>query len=409
MDGTDLLLILVDAYKFDYLSRSTFTKHLGQEGSLKKLKTLWGYSAGIHPSIWTGTKQATHGKWMKYLRKQEIGNEDSTGATGRGLWGRVYYRIPSKFVRTALNKINEYAIYRESPTPPGIPQSVSGMFEVEPWLNDSMQNYPVHFANIRVPSLFTIMNSEALPYSFYSMGNTDNAETIRFFLRRRDKVKILLVNSSDLAGHTFGPESTPMDVELSKIDQLLKEIVESMHFTHLIVFSDHGMSQVERLVDVQRFVKSLNFVLGKDYVAFYDATFARFWFNTPSSRREIHSALDSLNCGKVLTDDDLKTFGIDFKGRDRFKFGELIFAAHPGDYIFPNYLHCILGHAIKGIHGYSPVHPSSDGIFIYKGPSLDLINEKASIDATDIFPTILTLLRLKPPTSVEGTSAIEQK
>jgi len=123
-------------------------------------------------------------------------------------------------------------------------------------------------------------------------------------------------------------------------------------------------------------------------------------------RERLASFLNELSFGRVLTEQELHRYGIDFDQDDKRKFGELFFLVDPGVYIFPNYLHCIYRNHVKAAHGYDPSDEASYGVFMYSGPMVDKLNRVAELRVIDILPTILDLLDIGIPSSCEGSSAL---
>jgi predicted AlkP superfamily pyrophosphatase or phosphodiesterase len=128
----------------------------------------------------------------------------------------------------------------------------------------------------------------------------------------------------------------------------------------LYIFSDHGMANCDRHIDLRAKIDALGYTMGKDYAVVYDSTMARFWFFTDSARRRIVERLAQLRCGRVLTDDELQTLGIRFADR---RYGDLVFLMEPGWLITSSDFNAN-GWLPKGMHGYHPDDPDSDAIFL---------------------------------------------
>ena len=82
-----------------------------------------------------------------------------------------------------------------------------------------------------------------------------------------------------------------MDTKLDWYEQQLRRTlsVASQHYRDVRVFicSDHGMATVDRNVDLMNRIESLPLKFGKDYVAVYDSTMARFWFMNDAARQAV--------------------------------------------------------------------------------------------------------------------------
>jgi hypothetical protein len=130
----------------------------------------------------------------------------------------------------------------------------------------------------------------------------------------------------------------------------------------LFVCSDHGMATVERSIDISSRVADLCLAEGRDFVATYDSTMARFWFYNDDARQRITALLSDMPEGRVLADDELAALGCDFDGQ---QYGELIFLLDAGVIIVPSHMGT---KPITGMHGYHPDHPDSDASLLSNVP-----------------------------------------
>jgi hypothetical protein len=165
----------------------------------------------------------------------------------------------------------------------------------------------------------------------------------------------------------------------------------------IIIISDHGMVQVRNYIDLASFIKS--YVTEKnDFIAFYDATIARFWFKRESARKKVIKILSALKIGHLLNDNALRDYGVYFADR---RYGELIFLLKPGNVIFPNF-YSMLPFPPRGMHGYDPQFPGMLGILLI--PNYPL--ERDQVNVIDLFPTILKRLNLPLPASCQGKTIV---
>jgi hypothetical protein len=80
------------------------------------------------------------------------------------------------------------------------------------------------------------------------------------------------------------------------------------------------------------------------------------------ARKEIAGALASLDCGAMLSDDDLRREGIYFEDR---RFGEAVFLMDPGVLVLPSYMGAT---APAGMHGFTPEHVDSYAMLMSDRP-----------------------------------------
>lgn len=137
----------------------------------------------------------------------------------------------------------------------------------------------------------------------------------------------------------------------------------------MTVISDHGMTPIDHHYDLVGNIEALGLEMPGDYLAVYDSTMARFWFFNDQAKRSICNRLESLSCGRVLTDDELRRLGVFFADR---RFGALIFLLHPGWLVSQSDFNG-KGWMPSGMHGYHPEDPYSDAIFLSSGqPSVSM-------------------------------------
>ena len=153
-------------------------------------------------------------------------------------------------------------------------------------------------------------------------------------------------------------DSSAIENKLSAYEQKVYSILQTLSNTgkdfNFTIISDHGMTPTSEVCDLMRIVKSLDLKFGKDYVAFFDSTMARFWYPTNSQevKAKIQKAL--LTCkGHFLSKVEKENYGIDFEDN---LYGEDIFITDEGVQISP----CDLGSkALNGMHGYMPTAKDS--------------------------------------------------
>ena len=153
-------------------------------------------------------------------------------------------------------------------------------------------------------------------------------------------------------------DSSAIENKLSAYEQKVYSILQTLSNTgkdfNFTIISDHGMTPTSEVCDLMRIVKSLDLKFGKDYVAFFDSTMARFWYPTNSQevKAKIQKALSTCK-GHFLSKVEKENYGIDFEDN---LYGEDIFITDEGIQISP----CDLGpKALNGMHGYMPTAKDS--------------------------------------------------
>jgi len=116
----------------------------------------------------------------------------------------------------------------------------------------------------------------------------------------------------------------------------------------LTIFSDHGMANCDRLIDLRARIDPLGLKMGVDFAVVYDSTMARFWFFNERARVLVTECLRTVPEGRILADKELEHLGTLFA--DRY-FGELIFLVDEGVLIVPSHMG---ERPIRAMHGYHP-------------------------------------------------------
>ena len=127
--------------------------------------------------------------------------------------------------------------------------------------------------------------------------------------------------------------------------------------TRVFVFSDHGMIDTTETTDVMGPVGALGLRYGKDYVAFFDSTLARFSFFSDRARRTVETLLSEQPGGDILSAEAMKALGV---YDSEVRYGELVFLTRPGVIIEPSYMGT---RAPKAMHGFHPDAAGSDAHF----------------------------------------------
>ena len=124
--------------------------------------------------------------------------------------------------------------------------------------------------------------------------------------------------------------------------------MEKADILECFVFSDHGMSPVHGGVDLIPEIESAVGANGKNYLAFYDSTMARFWCDDDRVRARIEGILERRADGRIIPSPELVELGVAFPDRSQ---GDLIYVLQEGLIILPSYMGDAM---LAGMHGYHP-------------------------------------------------------
>jgi predicted AlkP superfamily pyrophosphatase or phosphodiesterase len=232
--------------------------------------------------------------------------------------------------------------------------------------------------------------------------NSCESSMIRSIPRLLETYDVLLfkLNSLDRLGHKHGPLSNTVRKRVGYFDSLTRKLVGTLESdVVLIIMSDHGMVPVMCSFDITGFLARKGFEYGRHYISFVGATYVSLWFGNEEYRAAVVKELGKLEVGKFLSSKDKLNLGINNIGRE---YGEEIFVSAEHNVFFPEFYH--VRKPPKGMHGYA-FGKYDMPIFLMHG-DVKISTKKEKIDFIDVMPTILRLLDLPIPASVEAESLI---
>jgi len=208
-------------------------------------------------------------------------------------------------------------------------------------------------------SIFDELTERSIPYY---VGDLDaeavQLETVEQKLKEKSiSFAYILFGKLDALMHMEGPQSpkvqellTSYEAKISKIIEIAKQNYDDID---IYCYSDHGMHEVKAGYDLQREIRKLGVTFGRDYVAVYDSTMARFWYLNDKAEKKIEELLSRLDCGRILSRAELEQFGTYFPDH---KYGKTFFLMNSGVLIVPSFMTL---KRIPGMHGYHPSDPDS--------------------------------------------------
>lgn len=353
------VVTFIDALGWEILKRRRFMED--ELPHRRPLRSVFGFSSACLPSILTGKQPQEHGHWSFFFRAKN----ESPFAGLRWLdllphaisnRGRVRSQISKRIARR---------------------RGFEGYFHL----------YQIPFAHIeqfdycekkdlfrtgginRGESIFDRLHRASVPchVSNWRSSESENLASLRNAIQA-GAIQFAFLYMADMDGllHQVGKDSPRVVEKLGWYEEQLRTLLDTarQHYdeVRLFVCSDHGMATVERHVDVMAKIEALPLKFGHDYLATYDSTMARFWFDSPQAESSVRAALEQVPGGRVLERDELASLGCAFDGD---QYGELIFLMDPGAIILPSHMGT---KPITGMHGYHPDHPDSDAALLSSVP-----------------------------------------
>ncbi len=352
------LVFLIDAFGYDLLARYDFLPELSVR---RALRTVAGFSSAAIPTLLTGRWPDEHGRWFLYSHDPvntpfgfarflaPLSRLPFLGRRLRPLYGELF---------SHFSGIGEYYhLYN-------IPLRLLGRFDLpgrrsiyEPGAVDG------------VPNVFDRLVKANIPYESWDW-KTPEEENFRSFARATEagEKPFLFLYAPRLDGvmHASGVDSGETASCIEDLDGKIRDLIARARKAYddvsVYVCSDHGMVNVEQVIDVMAHVRELPFREGIDYLPFYDSTFARFWFFAPGVEKAIRDALSTVEGGRFLSPTELASQHVDFPGGE---YGDAVFLASAGTVIAPSFM----GDAPPAaMHGYHPDDAGSSGMLLSNRP-----------------------------------------
>jgi len=382
------LIIVIDALGYSIITEKRMPKvtRIFQQGYFKSLKTLLGYSNAIIPSIFSGKYPNEHNIWALYKISPKTSPFRQTKFYPSLLFDRTLF---SRYFanRMIVRKCKKQWLLPKDFDPPNIPIKILHNFDI------SMKKHIIESGSIGdTETLFDLIKKNNLKFKYVGYPwNKGNNEILTLAEKHINENQIVLayIAAIDHDGHVYGINSPEFEQRLRIFDELFAAFltrIQKIGNVSITIFSDHGMKNVDGTVDVKQIIDSTGLKLENDFIPFLDSTMARFLVCNNNAKELLTETLEGISGGRLLTNDELVKYKINFKTRE---YGDLIFLADPGKLILPNF-YSVLGRPGKGMHGWDPDDKSQDS-FLFTNEKIDII-EKG--DVIDIFSLLRKLLKI---------------
>lgn len=344
------LFVFIDACGWEIIKDDPFVRDVAPHR--RSLRSVFGYSSACVPSILSGRYPHEHRNWSYFVYDPKNTPFKSLKAlqwipnalTGR----RRVRRWLSKFVKLKLKFKGYFDLYN-------VPFRYISLFDF------TEKKSPLQPGGMnRGTNIFDFLQERNIPYhvSEPARGEEGNLDALCADIAT-EKIDFAFLYWPELDGlmHRVGNNSDEVPHKLrsyeTKIARLLASAREHYEEVRLYVFSDHGMANCDKHINLKAKIDALGFKMGEDYAVVYDSTMARFWFFNDRAQKEIIECLEDVPEGEILSDAELTDLGTFFP--DRY-FGELIFLLEEGTLIVPSHMG---ERPIRAMHGYHPEAPQS--------------------------------------------------
>ena len=349
------IVTFIDALGWEVLRERQFMEN--ELPFRRPLRSVLGFSSACVPSILTGRLPRDHGHWSFFykskgkspLRRLRWLRWLPSRLTDRG---RVR-AIISRYVARFLGYTGYFQLYN-------IPFKDIDRFDY----CEKRDLFSAGGIN-NGRNIFERLDLAGVPFHVSDWRNSESANlsSLKTDIEDREiEFAFLYMAAMDSLLHQVGKESSQVDEKLVWYEQQLRDVLATarQHYeeVRLFICSDHGMATVHTHTDLMSKIEGLPLSYGRDYIATYDSTMARFWFENAEAETKIREFLGNVDEGRILSEDELEALGCNFDGD---QYGELIFLLDPGVIIVP----CHMGtKPITGMHGYHPDHADSNAVLL---------------------------------------------
>lgn len=348
------LCVFIDALGWELVRNRPFLDDLLTTRA--PLETVFGYSCTCCPTILTGKMPREHGHLSFFSYAPQRSPFTDLGFLARlprtlTRRGRVR-RLLSRWVARRKGFTGYFQLYN-------VPFDRLHLFDYL----EKKDIYEPDGLIYGTPTIFDWLRQIRVPY-FVSDWRASEERNLQALVEALDGGRLrfayLYLASLDALLHAHGTRADVVARHISWYETQLHRIVahaRRWHDVRLLVFSDHGMSDIVEQCDLIGRIERLGLTFGKDYAAMYDSTMARFWFLESRARDAIGEVLRAEPRGRIVSDAELADWQVDFPDH---RYGDLFFLLDPGVLLCPSYM----GETpLAGMHGYQPDDPHAMATF----------------------------------------------
>lgn len=383
-----IALILVDALAAAYVTPATLPAlyELSDGGTAGPLENIYAYR-GIEATLFSGRYPSEHGVWGEFRPANCARAEKVFERLGRGMIA-IGDMLPSdrlrlnvRFVVSRLQRGNHLL-----PTSNLIPARLLPRFdsslERATWDSGSLGVIPTLFDELRASG----KTFETLVYPAV-MHDHQLAGMVRARIAQPALPDFWYIKFSalDALGHRYGPDVARLRPALEALDSQIAELIEILRSAYaaepidIVVLSDHGMSQVERAIDVRPVLKRIERIADGKLLYFLDSTTIRLWSASPSVCDAAAEMLADLPGLRVLGSDDRRVLRIP----DNNATGDVLAACDEGLVIFPDFFRKQA--APLGMHGYATVNTAAGMPYVAVGAPMATLLPRGRLTHADIW------------------------
>lgn len=403
------LFIILDATRADYVQPEAmpFLHGLSRDALSGSFESTAGFAQ--RTALFSGRNPDRSGNFSQFVF--DPANSPFKWVKGLGPLGRAVKPRKALFpARKAIERVTAWRSGAEASDPAWVPPRFL------PYFTTCSDRGPLDTPGaLGQPSLFDLCREHGLTYRYLSnpvAGDDDQThELLARDLRAGGPCDLYVVRFSiaDAIGHAEGPASPALlKTHLPKLDRRLAALHAALAAGYdswdFFVCGDHGMSAIERRIDVQAVLaEHCQARPAKDYVVLVNSTLAVFWYLTEKGQREVEAVLTRIPGTHVVSEAERRRRRIPL---DRAS-GDRMLAAEPGVLFSPDHFHAA-DTVVNGMHGYLDKRSEGHGALVLAS-SPDRVPTRAVglRPLVDAFATLCELLDLPLPDDQEGVSLLQ--
>jgi hypothetical protein len=338
------IFVLIDALGWAYLKDRDFLPEVLSYRT--EVQTVLGFSSGAIPTLLSGKQPRESGHWNLFYY-------DPDRSPFR--WLRNFSWLPSallnnravrRVVRLVSQRLSRFGGYFQIY---GVPVELLPYFDI-------CEKDDIYRPGGVPGSIFDSLQESGLRFCSYSYHDCSDEEIIRRAGRDLKAGQFdfyfIYLSEMDAFLHRWCADEPRVENEIRRYEKLLRGLYAEAGAANdevdFFVCSDHGMTPKHAGYDLLAQMNSVGLQMPRDYLALYDSTMARFWFFNEPARDAIIRKLKQLDCGRILSLDEQRRFGIDFCNN---RYGDVIFLMNTGVLIEPSFMGT---RAPDGMHGFDP-------------------------------------------------------
>ncbi len=370
------LFIFIDAFGWELQQETGFLSDLLPYRY--PLRSIFGYSSGCVPAILTGLSPNKNGYWSGFYYAPDT--------------SPFRFLTPFKWIPSSLSSISRvrhlitrYAKWKLGWN--GYLNLYNIPFQLLPYFDyQERVNFYEPKSLSPITTIFDTWVSHQIPYFSFSVGMDESTQIpslLKCLPDKKLRTAYLAFGKIDASLHLHKRNSptvlTCVQQYEDSIRKLYNEATKHYDEVTLTVFSDHDMAPIHTVIDLMSPIMALPLQYGIDYLAFYDSTMIRFWFNNNHARTLIKACLATFSLGHFMRDTELKDLGTWFPDG---KYGELFYVVNEGVLIIPSFMG---RKPIEGMHGYLPDTRYSKAMLLTNAPLKNI--PKSIVDIYQVMRT----------------------